>query len=137
MTERRHRRCRMSLQTAHGSDGLGAVGPTSAGVGEPPCSRPRRTPYKKRPIPSAVRREVCLRYGAEIGRTVAVACHYCGAQCAITWPANSPSWPVIRGELDHVVPEFRGGLSVADNLVLTCRTCNRRKGYQMEAPSAP
>lgn len=90
--------------------------------------RDQGTPYKKRAIPSAERRRVAERYGCTPGRTVAVTCHYCRASGSIIWMAHYPCWPMFTLELDHVIPEFHGGLSVAKNLVLACQHCNRRKG---------
>lgn len=92
--------------------------------------------YKKRAIPLAVRREVARRYGAEPGKSVVVTCHYCPARLHIEWLAEYAYWPMFLGELDHVVPEFHGGPSTADNLVLACRPCNRSKGYRLLEVSA-
>ncbi|MGW4581856.1 HNH endonuclease [Rhodococcus aetherivorans] len=87
------------------------------------------TKYKKGRIPSAVRREVCRRYGAVPGTTVPAQCAYCSASGTIAWHLNSPSWPVVDGlEFDHVTAEYKGGTSTASNLVLACRSCNRSKG---------
>ncbi len=36
----------------------------------------------------------------------------------------------IRFEIDHIIPEFRGGQNTEDNLQLVCRGCNRSKGYR-------
>lgn len=36
---------------------------------------------------------------------------------------------VIPFEIDHILPRFYGGNNNPDNLVLSCRKCNRRKGY--------
>ena len=44
-------------------------------------------------------------------------CQYCGAR------------PGVRGlNVDHVVPRSRGGRDTWDNLVISCHTCNLRKG---------
>lgn len=43
-------------------------------------------------------------------------CRYCGG------PADSA---------DHVFPKVRGGLTVEDNLVAACRSCNSRKGGRL------
>jgi 5-methylcytosine-specific restriction endonuclease McrA len=45
--------------------------------------------------------------------------------------AHYPCWPMFSLELDHVIPEFHGGPSVAENLVLACQRCNRRKGASL------
>ncbi len=36
-----------------------------------------------------------------------------------------------RMTLDHVVPLFRGGSNLEDNLVPACETCNRRRGHEL------
>lgn len=89
-------------------------------------------PGKKKAIPNAVRREVCKVAGAQIGATVQVKCAYCDFRGSITWDENYRYWPVISGlELEHIVPEFHGGPTTADNLTLACRSCNRRKGHRI------
>ena len=42
-------------------------------------------------------------------------CAYCGV------PADT---------LDHVKPRYRGGSTVADNLVPACQSCNQKKGSE-------
>lgn len=89
-----------------------------------------RKRYRKKAVPNAVRREVARRYGAEYGGVTAVECCYCGASGCISW-YQARYWPVFSLELDHVVPEYLGGPSTADNLVLACRPCNRGKGHKI------
>ncbi|MEZ4662735.1 MAG: HNH endonuclease signature motif containing protein [Caldilineaceae bacterium] len=36
-------------------------------------------------------------------------------------------------EIDHIIPESRGGSSEEDNLVLACPVCNSHKGVQIDA----
>lgn len=36
-------------------------------------------------------------------------------------------------EIEHIVPEVKGGSSEKNNLWLACRSCNSRKGSQTEA----
>lgn len=50
-------------------------------------------------------------------------CWYCG--CAFDDRANGGSRMLT---LDHVEPTAGGGASSVDNLRLSCRTCNGRKG---------
>lgn len=90
-------------------------------------SAPERPRYRKRAIPCAVRREVAQRYGCSPGERLEVPCHYCGAPGFIRW-TMSRSWVTFDHELDHVIPEVLGGPSTADNIVLACQPCNRRKG---------
>lgn len=47
-------------------------------------------------------------------------CHYCGARG-------------VALECDHVVPVSQGGSSNGDNLVTSCRDCNRSKGARTPA----
>ena len=47
-------------------------------------------------------------------------CRYCG----------KPGTKQNNLELDHVVPESKGGPSVVSNLVAACHRCNQRKGNQ-------
>lgn len=86
----------------------------------------------KRAIPQAVRRAVARRAGAiGPGRWTAY-CDYCGSVGEICW--MTPSWVRFRGlELDHVVPEVRGGQPVEENIVLACQRCNRSKGFRRTA----
>lgn len=44
-------------------------------------------------------------------------CHYCGTKTS----------PRTR-QLDHVVSVVAGGKNTPNNLVVSCKTCNRRKG---------
>lgn len=84
--------------------------------------------YRKAPISNAVRREVARRYGATPGREVEVACYYCGA-VGTAWLSGERGWASFPGmHLDHLEPEYLGGLSVAENIVVACRSCNLRKG---------
>jgi len=61
-------------------------------------------------------------------------CQYCGKQGQ---PGHYPDkvFEIINKkevvfEIDHITPEFRGGKTIIDNLVLACRMCNRRKGWR-------
>lgn len=89
----------------------------------------------KATIPASVRREVALSNGGVPGQVVAAACRYCGAEGEIHWFSladGSPSaWVAFAHlELDHVVAESAGGPTDAENIVLACRSCNRRKGVR-------
>jgi 5-methylcytosine-specific restriction endonuclease McrA len=46
--------------------------------------------------------------------TIEKACEYCGAKEQLSW--------------DHLIPISKGGLDIADNLVLACGSCNSSKG---------
>jgi 5-methylcytosine-specific restriction endonuclease McrA len=43
-------------------------------------------------------------------------CYYC--RCKVAWGKH---------HVDHIIPLIRGGMNTADNLVITCPTCNLRK----------
>jgi 5-methylcytosine-specific restriction endonuclease McrA len=94
-----------------------------------PEKRPRdhRGHFRKRAIRAEVRRELARRYGCEpLGRKV-VECHYCSSKGEIFW--ITASWVTFADlEMDHIIPEFRGGSGECENLVLACRSCNRSKG---------
>lgn len=87
---------------------------------------------KKRAIRESQRRELAIKSGGVPGETTVSPCHYCGAPGFITWHrlfSGRPSaWVSFSHEIDHVIPESRGGSGDVDNLVLACRTCNRKKG---------
>jgi len=37
---------------------------------------------------------------------------------------------LIPFEIDHIVPLIKRGQTILDNLLLSCRKCNRSKGYK-------
>jgi 5-methylcytosine-specific restriction endonuclease McrA len=63
---------------------------------------------KRVPIPAKLRLEVVERDG--------ICCHYCGAK---TLKSNR--------QCDHIIPVTKNGLNEAKNLVISCKSCNRRK----------
>lgn len=92
--------------------------------------------YKKKAIPGAAKVAVVIRAGAKPGQTTPAACHYCGRAGEIWWPLTYTNkvgtHMVTKGlEFDHVHPEFHGGQSTPENLVLACRPCNRAKGAKV------
>lgn len=84
---------------------------------------------KKRAIPQQVRRDVAMRAGADgIGQYPA-RCAYCGKPGVIHWMTRC--WVYFRDlELDHLIPESRGGQAVSENIVLACRWCNRSRSFR-------
>lgn len=58
-------------------------------------------------------------------------CHYCGAMLTPDGKENDFSYCEANGyfypQLDHKLPKTRGGDNSVDNLVLSCRICNREK----------
>ena len=96
--------------------------------------RNHRGHFIKRAIPAAVRRQVAARAGGKPLQTTDARCHYCGAAGRIHWITQS--WVCLdRLEFDHVVPEFLGGPSTVENIVLACRGCNRSKGSKLSPPA--
>lgn len=89
-------------------------------------------PYKKAAIPNSVRRQVAARYGCPPGGQTSVPCHHCSVPGSIYWHTLSDgrpsSWVTFSHELDHLIPESKGGPTEAANIVLACRPCNRKKG---------
>jgi len=60
----------------------------------------------------------------QIGRDARRRCGYCLTSARIT---GTPM------EIDHLVPESLGGLTVRDNLWLACSMCNDHKGNRIAA----
>lgn len=69
---------------------------------------PVRITYDRLPIDKHIRK---TKYAES------KSCHYCGVK---TTTKNR--------QLDHIIPVASGGTNDADNLVVACRTCNRKKG---------
>lgn len=94
-------------------------------------------PRRKANIVGSVRAEVAARYGCPKGERIEVGCHYCGAPGFMRWfwtERSRTGWvSLLYLEWDHVVPESRGGPTTADNLVVACQPCNRRKGSKVAA----
>ena len=67
---------------------------------------------------------VMARLRAEVARRARYHCEYCG------YPEAASSTPL---EVDHIIPEARGGPTTFNNLALCCRRCNLHKHVQMEA----
>lgn len=79
-------------------------------------------PRTKAPIPAQLRpgerREYLIEcYGHMVGGHRRAVCAYCGTS---------------RGqiEVDHILPQSRGGTDTWGNLTLACATCNQRKGQR-------
>lgn len=86
--------------------------------------------YRKLAIPSEARRAVAIKYGCEPGGRKSVTCFFCGLPGEVYWhrlASGKPSaWVCFPGlELDHAEPEAQGGASIGENLILSCRKCNR------------
>lgn len=62
-------------------------------------------------IPIALQRQVYKRAGG--------CCEYCLLPDAATFAPH---------ELDHIIAEKHGGLTIAENLSLACTLCNKHKG---------
>jgi hypothetical protein len=63
-------------------------------------------------------------YRTEVARRGGYRCEYCG------YPEAASSTPL---EVDHIVPEAKGGSTAIDNLALCCRSCNLHKHAKTEA----
>jgi HNH endonuclease len=61
---------------------------------------------------------------AEVARRARYRCEYCG------YPEAASSTPL---EIDHIIPEARGGRTTIENLALCCRSCNLHKHVKTEA----
>lgn len=102
-------------------------------VDHPSKSRIFREGSRKLAISQEVRRAVAIKYGCEPGEEIEAKCYYCSTQGLIHWWRNKngkPSgWVSFVGlELDHLEDEYGGGAGVPENIVLSCRHCNRSKG---------
>lgn len=85
------------------------------------------TRFIKKAIPSATRKAVAVRHRAILGASVVAKCSRCQASGKITW--FTAGWVHFQDlELDHIVPEFKGGDASPSNIQLLCRRCNRSKG---------
>jgi len=60
----------------------------------------------------------------EIARRARYCCEDCG------YPEAASSTPL---EVDHIIPEARGGATTFDNLALCCRSCNLHKHVKTAA----
>lgn len=108
-------------------------------VDHPGASKISREGSRKLAIPLHVRRSVAEKYGCPPGGTVGARCYFCGFDGSVHWfklsNGRPSSWVIFPGlELDHFKPESEGGEGVADNIVLSCRSCNRsrHKGDALE-----
>lgn len=101
-------------------------------VDHPSKSKISRESSRKVAIPNDVRRAVAEKYGCPAGEAADATCYYCGAAGKVHWfrlhNGRASTWIVFPGlELDHLECEHEGGETVAENIVLACRSCNRGK----------
>lgn len=89
--------------------------------------------YRKLAIPSEARRALAIKYGCVPGERKDVTCFFCGMPGHVHWhrlsngrPSAWVTFPVM--EIDHADPEASGGGNSLENLVLSCRACNRSRG---------
>lgn len=102
-------------------------------IDKPTKSKIAREDSRKVAIPLSVRRRVAEKYGCAPGENIEALCYYCGVAGRVHWHKLSdgrPSqWVTFPGlELDHLIPEDYGGAAEEENIVLSCRMCNRSKG---------
>ena len=63
-------------------------------------------------------------YRSEVARRAHYCCEYCH------YPEAASSTPL---EVDHIIPEAKGGITTLDNLALCCRSCNLHKYVKIDA----
>lgn len=97
-------------------------------INKPTPSKLPKPEFKKKAIPLVTRRAVAKRYDVtKAGDRAEAKCHYCGMIGKVSQMDNS--WVHFEGlELDHIIPESNGGDNGPDNIILSCRSCNRKKG---------
>ena len=61
----------------------------------------------------------------QVAREARYRCGYCLTSARVTG---------TRMEIDHIIPESLGGLTVEENLWLACSMCNDHKGNRIAAP---
>lgn len=107
-------------------------------VDNPAKSRILSDKYRKLAIPSEARRALAVKYGCPPGGAKDVACYFCGLPGRIHWwtlhDGRPSAWVVFDLELDHLEPEAIGGANTAENLVLSCRACNRGRRDKLALP---
>lgn len=87
---------------------------------------------RKRSVPLPIRRQLAIRYGYKEGQENKVKCHFCTNTGTIHWMklynGKLCSWVTFGGlEIDHLIPESKGGTENIDNLVLSCQSCNHKR----------
>lgn len=101
-------------------------------VDNPTKSKIIATNFKKVNIPNSARQGVAAKYGCLPGENKAAECYYCGEKGMITWwrtrKGKPSNWISFSLELDHLVAESKDGANHANNIILSCRKCNRSKG---------
>lgn len=81
--------------------------------------------YRKTAVPRAARRALAVAAGVTEGRGEG-RCFYCNTAGEIAW--GNQSWVYFIGlEIGHKIPPSKGGTHSADNLILTCRSCTRKR----------
>ena len=87
---------------------------TKAKIPMPPLKT--ETPHVARHLPNRRKQHKTQSVVARDG----IWCRYCGKR------TNQ-----YTRQIDHVIPVSRGGTNDLDNLAVSCRTCNYRKGTQL------
>lgn len=101
-------------------------------VDNPSKARIDIEPYRKLAIPAEARRALAVKYGCPPGGQKECECYFCGSPGSIHWfsrrDGKPGAWVCFSGlEVDHFDPEKNGGKSTENNLVLSCRCCNRSR----------
>lgn len=87
---------------------------------------------RKRSIPNNSRRLLAIKCGCKKGESLSANCYFCNSEGEINWHKTSKGnislWVTFSNlEIDHFIPESKGGSENIDNLILSCRACNRRR----------
>lgn len=111
-------------------------------ISHPSASKIPAPPFKKRNIPLGERRRLAVKYGCPPGESIKASCSMCEASGRIIWTRTQTGrpagWVIFADlEIDHVTPESAGGSNAAENLVLSCRSCNRSRGARQHPSIAP
>ena len=77
-----------------------------------------KPPKRKLPLEERVYSRVTTRLRFAVLKRDGFKCMYCG---------HSPRENEVVLQMDHVVPQSKGGLTTYDNLVSSCRRCNHGK----------
>lgn len=83
--------------------------------------------YKKKAIPSKLKSQVVLR-----DKGICQICGLKGRVVDLGWEIKTyqdlGNYHRCTFEIDHIIPESKGGKAILENLQLLCRHCNRSKG---------
>lgn len=101
-------------------------------VDNPSRSKIINDTYRRLAIPSESRRALASKYECAPGGQIEAKCYFCPSTGKVIWwnlsSGKPSSWVSFSDlEIDHFKPEAEGGNSLPENLILACRSCNRRR----------